>query len=47
MQVFQKTIYLTVPLYTAMAGIGANKDLVGIKADAMGKYNVCDWSRAE
>lgn len=38
---------LTVPLYTAMAGIGANKDLAGIEADAMGNYNVYDWSWAE
>lgn len=38
---------LTVPLYTAMAGIGANKDLAEIEADAMGNYNVYDWSWAE
>jgi len=38
---------LTVPLYTAMSGIGANKDLQGIKADAMGNYRIADWSWAE
>lgn len=38
---------LTVPLYTAMAGVGANKDLQGIAADAMGCYRVYDWSWAE
>lgn len=38
---------LTVPLYTAMSGIGANKDLQGIKADAMGNYRIYDWSWAE
>lgn len=39
--------FKTVPLYTAMAGIGANKDLAEIEADAMGNYNVYDWSWAE
>ena len=38
---------LTVPLYTAMAGVGANKNLQGITADAMGIYRVYDWSWAE
>ncbi len=38
---------LTVPLYTAMAGIAANKDLQGVQADAMGNYRVYNWSWAE
>lgn len=38
---------LTIPLYTAMAGVGANKDLQGVEADAMGVYRVYDWSWAE
>ena len=38
---------LTVPLYTAMAGIAANKDLQGVAADAMGNYRISDWSWAE
>lgn len=38
---------LTVPLYTAMAGVGANRNLQGIQADAMGNYRVYDWSWAE
>ena len=37
---------LTVPLYTAMNGIGANANLQGIKADQMGIYRVADWSWA-
>ncbi|HIQ82314.1 MAG TPA: ABC transporter substrate-binding protein [Candidatus Pullichristensenella stercorigallinarum] len=37
---------LTVPLYTAMNGIGANANLRGIKADQMGIYRVADWSWA-
>lgn len=32
---------------TAMSGVGANKDLQGITADAMGNYRVYDWSWAE
>lgn len=38
---------LTVPLYTAMAGVGDNRNLQGIQADAMGNYRVYDWSWAE
>ena len=38
---------LTIPLYTAMAGVGANKDLQGVAADAMGEYRIIDWSWAE
>lgn len=37
---------LTIPLYTAMAGIGANAKLQGVQADAMGNYRVYDWSWA-
>lgn len=38
---------LTVPLYTAMAGIGAAKDLQGVEADPMNYYRIADWSWAE
>lgn len=38
---------LTIPLYTAMSGVGANKDLQGVTADAMGNYRIYDWSWAE
>lgn len=38
---------LTVPLYTAMSGIAADKDLQGVHADAMGLYRIYDWSWAE
>ena len=37
---------LTVPLYTAMNGIGANAKLQGVAADNMGIYRVEDWSWA-
>ncbi|MDD3410057.1 MAG: ABC transporter substrate-binding protein [Eubacteriales bacterium] len=38
---------LTIPLYTAMSGVAANKNLQGIQADAMGNYRIYDWSWAE
>lgn len=38
---------LTVPLYTAMSGVAANKNLQGVQALAMGDYRIADWSWAQ